>query len=414
MVTNILHEGGELLMLCHRIPYPPDKGDKIRSYQWVRALAECCRLYLVAFVDDPRDWEYAPRLREFCAEVYLVPLKPYLARLRGLPALATTAPITTAYYRDKRIAVWVEELLKRRPIKGIVVYSSAMAQYVSGHCFKRSMAENCRRIIDFVDVDSDKWRQYASQRRGAMAWIYRREAKRLLTYDTAIAQEFDLSIFVSQAEAAFFRKVAGLEIEPHFVTNGVDHLYFSPDPTRASPYPSGRAVVVFTGAMNYWPNVDAVCWFTAQVWPSVREQMPNALFYIVGSHPDAKIMALASDDIVVPGRVADVRPYLQHAAAVIAPMRIARGIQNKVLEGMAMARPVILSSAGFTGIGASDEKCVLLAENAAEFAKRTSEVLLGSHAKVGKAARDFVIKYFDWEQSKKHFVSMLTDITPDS
>lgn len=399
----------DLMLLCHRIPYPPDKGDKIRSYRWMRALAGGHRLHLAAFVDDPRDWQHAPRLREFCADVCLLPLNSGRARLRSLSALLTGSPLTTAYYRDARMAAWVNDLVQRRRVTCAVVYSSAMAQYVAGF-----RAADLRRVIDFVDVDSDKWRQYAASRRGPSAWVYGREAKRLLNYDAAIAQEFDLSLFVSRAEARFFQSVAGLETEPGFVANGVDHGFFRPDPDRTSPYPRGRPAVVFTGAMDYWANIDAVQWFAERAWPAIRARLPDALFYVVGSRPGKTIKALSGGGIVVTGRVPDVRPYLQHAAAVVAPVRIARGIQNKVLEGMAMARPVVLSAAALEGIDAEDGVHVLLAGDAEDFTERVCEVLLGRHAEIGASARDFVERYFNWTTAAERFLDLVRGMSPDA
>ena len=399
----------DLLLLCHRLPFPPDKGDKIRSYRWLSALAERYRVHLAAFVDDENDWQYAPRMREVCAEVCLLPLVPSRAKLRSLPALLNGAPLSERYYRDPRAVAWVADLMRRRRIERVVVYSSAMAQYARGSQFAA-----IRRVIDFVDVDSDKWRQYAERQRRPMAWVYAREARRLLRYDAAIAGEFDLSLFVSSAEAEFFRRVAGVEARVDSVANGVDHSYFAPAAGRPSPYPAGQDVVVFTGAMDYWANLDAVRWFAREVWPAVRERVPTALFYIVGARPAAEVQALAGDGIIVTGRVPDVRPYLQHAGAVVAPMRIARGIQNKVLEGMAMARPVITSTKGLEGVDAADAQVVLVADEPHAFAERVCEALLGRHGALGAAARAFVQRRMDWSRATERFAALVEGTTPDS
>ncbi|MGB5834337.1 MAG: TIGR03087 family PEP-CTERM/XrtA system glycosyltransferase [Thiohalocapsa sp.] len=401
-MTGAGANGGDLLLLCHRIPYPPDKGDKIRSHQWLRALAERYSVHLGAFVDDPNDWQYAPRLRAICANVCLVRLSPNRAKLRSVPALLTAAPLTPRYYRDARIAAWIAETMRSQQIERVVVYSSAMAQYVAGPRFSR-----LRRVIDFVDVDSEKWRQYAARRHGLVAWIYARESERLLEHDAAVAREFDLSLFVSRSEAGFFRSMVGSDVRSEHVTNGVDHLYFAPHAARVSPFPQGQSAIVFTGAMDYWANVDAVLWFARRVWPGIRAQAPGAAFYVVGSRPDAEIIALAADGIVVTGRVPDVRPYLQHAAAVVAPMRIARGIQNKVLEGMAMARPVVLTSAGLEGIDAADGNTVILADEPEYFAERVTELLSGRHPAIGAAARAFILRRFDWASATKRFMALV-------
>ncbi len=358
----------DLLLLCHRIPYPPDKGDKIRSFRWMTALAARYRVHLAAFVDDADDWQHAPRLREICDEVCLVPLQARRAKLRSLPALLTGAPLTVTYYRDARMAAWIDDLMQRRRIDRIVVYSSAMAQYAVGSDY-----DDIRRVIDFVDVDSDKWRQYAERTRGPMAWVYRREARRLLAYDVEVARAFDVSLFVSQVEVDCFRSLAGLDQEvgadlvcrcgirrdtrsgsQRWNTSRMASIMHSSRRTRHDDRPTGQ-----TGRRL----CSLVRWTIGPMWMlcvglsnrsghcSVHRNR-DAVLYVVGSRPGAEITALACDNVVVTGRVPDVRPYLQYAAAVVAPMRIARGIQNKVLEGMAMARPVVLTSLGLEGIEA--------------------------------------------------------------
>ena len=401
-MTAAAGNGGDLLLLCHRVPYPPDKGDKIRSYRWLRALAERYRVYLGAFVDDPRDWQHAQRVRDLCAEACLLPLSATRAKLRSLPALLTRAPLTRGFYRDRRMSRWVEEVLGRTRTHRIVVYSSAMAQYVSGARFR-----DYRRVIDFVDVDADKWRQYGEHRRGPMGLVYRREAKRLLAHDVAVAREFDLSLFVSPAEARFFEAVGALGVRPGHVGNGVDHGYFDPGAPRRSPFPPGHDAVVFTGAMDYWANVDAVLWFAETIWPSVRARLPSARFDIVGARPDARVRALAGDHIVVTGRVPDVRPYLQHAAAVVAPMRVARGVQNKVLEGMAMARPVVLSPAALEGIEAEDGETVLLADSQDLYVQRVCEAVSGQYPDMGIRARARIVDAYGWAAASARFLAMV-------
>lgn len=394
---------GEVLFLCHRIPYPPDKGDKIRSYRWLLGLAERYRVHLGAFVDDPSDWAHAARLRELCGEVCLRPLPPLRARLRGLPALLTAGALTTACYRDSPMAAWVRDLLARRPIGRIIVYSSAMAQYAL-----LPQARGVRRVIDFVDVDADKWRQYAERTRAPMAWLYAREARCLLAHDVQAARTFDASLFVSAPEAALFRQESGPCGALAAVPNGVDHVFFAPDPARPSPFGDAMRPVVFTGAMDYWANVDAVRWFAEAVWPLVRQREPAARLYVVGARPSGAVRALGCGDIVVTGRVPDVRPYLQHAEAVIAPMRIARGIQNKVLEGMAMGRVVVTTPMGLEGLEAVPGRHLLVSADPATMAEQVTQALLGEHAQVGTAARELIRERYDWRIATERFLDVVT------
>lgn len=392
----------DLLFLCHRIPYPPDKGDKIRSYHWLRTLTQRFRVHLAAFVDDQRDWAYRDVIESLCATTLLLPLRPASAKLRSLRGLLTGEPLSLPYYRDGKLTRWLSALSRSRDIRHVFVYSSAMAQYAVGAGFV-----GVRRVIDFVDVDSDKWRQYAEQMRGPMRWIYGREARRLAGFEAEVAGNFDFSIFVSPAEARCFRDRLTGGGRVTYVNNGVDTAYFDPSLAFPSPYPAGEKAVVFTGAMDYWANVDAVRWFQAEIWPRIRSVEPTAVFYIVGADPTPAVRALACGDVVVTGRVPDVRPFLHHGAAVVAPMRIARGIQNKVLEGMAMARPVVVTSKGLEGIAARDTQEVLVADDPDLFARRVLDILTSGAGQLRVAARAMMQRSFSWETSGRRLAALV-------
>ncbi len=399
-MTTLEHGGADdrpgLLFLCHRIPYPPNKGDKIRSFHLLRHLSESHAIHLGAFVDDPEDWRHAGALDAFCASVRLVPLDPRRAKLRSLSGLLSGDPLTLPYYRDREMATWVAATLAREKVERAVVYSSAMAQYLLGPDHAR-----LRRVIDFVDVDSDKWLQYAGTKAWPMSWLFRREGRTLLAFDRRVAAAFDHSLFVSSAEAALFRRLApeAADRVGHY-NNGVDVEAFSPDRGWPSPFGEGELPILFTGAMDYWPNEDAVAWFAEQVLPRVRERFPTARFYIVGSNPTERVAALARlESVTVTGRVHQVQPYLAHARVVVAPMHIARGIQNKVLEGMAMARPVVASSKGIEGIDAVIGEEVLVADGADAFTAAVEAVLDGRHAFMGKRARQRIAADFTWDNA---------------
>jgi len=380
-----------LLFLAHRIPYPPDKGDKIRSWHLLRHLAENWAVHLGAFVDDPEDWRHASKLAEVCADLKLVPLDPGRRKWHSLAGLATGEALTLPYYRDATLTAWVRDKLATG-VSAAVVYSSAMAQYVMD-------ARDIRRIMDFVDIDSDKWRQYAPTKPWPLSWLYAREARKLLEWERRVARAFDASLFVSEAEARDFRVLAP-ESAPKvgFFNNGVDTDYFSPAHAFDSPFPAAGRALVFTGAMDYWPNVDAVAWFAREVLPRVRRAAPDVRFYIVGSRPAPDVRALAGEAVTVTGRVPDVRPYLAHAAAVLAPLRIARGIQNKVLEGMAMAQAVVATPQALEGIAARPGEEVWVAEDAAAQAEQILGLLRARDRarEMGAAARRRVVADYTW------------------
>ncbi len=387
-----------LLFLAHRLPYPPNKGDKIRSYHMLRYLAQRYRVYLGTFIDDPDDWRYVESLQDLCAEVYVRPLHPLRAKLRSLRGLVTGQALTLPYYRDESMARWAHHTLTRHGIRRALAFSSAMGQYLPD-----DLAPSLQRVMDFVDVDSDKWRQYAEQQSWPMNWVYRREARRLRSYDRAIAETWDASLLVSEAEAELFRGLvsacAGQRV--HALHNGVDLNYFQPRQDYPSPYVDGEQALVFTGAMDYWANVDAVTWFADEVWPRVRDGFERARFYIVGARPSDAVQALAKrTGIVVTGTVKDVRPYLAHAHLAVAPLRVARGIQNKVLEAMAMARPLVMTPAAADGIPLPDLAGLVVKDQAGEFARACRAQLQQAAAPDQcKAIRDWVFARYDWERN---------------
>ncbi len=385
-----------LLFLCHRIPFPPNKGDKIRSYHLLRYLSVHYRVYLGAFVDDPQDWAYADKLAELCEEVHLVKLNPILARIKSLRALCKGQALSLPYYLNGEMSRWVNQLQSKNDIQRVVVYSAVMAQYVMGEKYGGS-----KRIADMVDVDSEKWREYSLQKTFPMSWVYQREAKCLLKFECHVAESFDHSLFVSTAEADKFKELApDVAACVGSYSNGVDTEYFCPQRDFSSPYKENERALVFTGAMDYWPNIDAVNWFTREVFPAVLASNPQIRFYIVGSNPAAQVRKLADlPGVVVTGRVEDVRPYLAHATAAIAPMRIARGIQNKVLEAMAMARSVIVSEAGIEGIKAIHEEDVLVASQTSDYARYIEGVLASDYDTLGASARHRVKQDFSWENN---------------
>ncbi|MEW6760099.1 MAG: TIGR03087 family PEP-CTERM/XrtA system glycosyltransferase [Pseudomonadota bacterium] len=381
----------DLLLLIHRIPYPPNKGDKIRSYHLLKHLARDYRVHLATFVDDADDWQHVPTVEKMCASSHFASLNPTLARVRSLGALVKNRSLSLDYYRDAGMQRWVDQTVAAHKIERVLVFSSAMAQYADKY-------PNARRVVDFCDVDSDKWRQYADKKSWPMSWLYRHEARQLLSYERQVAREYDASLFVSEPEAALFRQLAPeSDARIGFFSNGVDTDYFSPDAAGPSPFKEGERAIAFTGAMDYWPNVDAVQWFAADVMPLLRARFPDLVFYIVGARPAPAVLELGKQpNIVVTGTVPDVRPYIAHARAAVAPLRIARGIQNKVLEAMAMATPVVVSPQALEGIEAEPGRELVLTQDATGFADAVASLLARQDNTMGLAARARVERKYSW------------------
>ncbi|HME20332.1 MAG TPA: TIGR03087 family PEP-CTERM/XrtA system glycosyltransferase [Acetobacteraceae bacterium] len=380
-----------LLFLSHRIPYPPDKGDKIRAWNVLRYLSRTHRIHLGCFIDDPADRQDLAPLAAHCADFICVPLDPRAQRLKALLRLRRRQPLSLGYFQDRRLQRWVDAKLADGAIDSVYVFSSAMAGYVMH-------ATIARRVLDMVDVDSEKWTAYAETARFPARHVWAREGRTLLAFERLAAARFDHSLFVSEHEWQRFVTLAPETVDrTSWVSNGVDFDHFSPAHDFAPPFAGEGADLVFTGRMDYRPNIDAVRWFAREVMPVLRRRVPTARFWIVGAAPTGEVRALTRlSGVEVTGRVPDTRPYLAAADVVVAPLGIGRGIQNKLLEAMAMARPVVATPEAFQGVRAEPGRDILLASGVDETVQRIADVLDGRHATMGAAARRAVEASHQW------------------
>ena len=391
-----------LLYIAHRIPYPPNKGDKIRTFNEIRFLSRHFKIDLVALVDDPEDFQYRDSLKRFCREVHLFRLNRNMALVKGFFSLISGASISQGYFGHSGARKKVAALLSSRRYRGIVCFSSPCAGLLPSWF----SLETGRTVMDFCDVDSLKWRQYAATCRGPVKWIYRLEARRLRQYEIQVSKDFDASVFVSRAEADLFRRLTPFCDKVHAVSNGVDHAFFTPVKDRPSAgWKNGRPMVLmFPGAMDYHANVQGVSWFASRVMPTLARRLEKegmtVRFDIVGKNPVPEVRALAEKGCVrVTGYVEDIRPYYRAADVVVIPLQVARGIQNKVLEAMAMGRPVVATPQSIEGIGAVENIHFRAAANADAFV----EAVLGlarnpeTGRQMGEKARTFIEETFSWD-----------------
>ncbi len=381
-----------LLFLAHRIPWPLNKGEKIRPYHIIRHLAARYDVHLGCLFDDPADAAHAAVLRDICASVGAFAVNRRAQTLGALLRARPGRPLMPDFYRAAALHAWTRATLCAQPIDALYVSSVAMFPYAAH-------APGLPCVLDAIDIDSEKWREYARDAAFPMRAVWAREARTLLAYERHAAAHADATFFVSEPEARRF-----IELAPEgadrvdWVENGVDLDRFSPDFAAPSPFAPDEAALVFTGNMDYWPNADAVTWFADAVWPALRQAFPHASFWIVGANPTDPVRALASrEGVHVTGRVADTRPFVAHAAACVCPLRIARGIQNKVLEGMAMGRPVIASPAAFEGVRATAGQDLLVADGAEAFVQAVGAVLAGGHAALGARARAAMVSGYAWD-----------------
>lgn len=396
----------EILFLAHRIPYPPTKGDKIRAYHFLAHLARTHVVHLACFVDDPGDWQHAEHLRTICGECHFAALPRARVWRRAFGALLRNQALSVAILRDPALGRWIDDLVQHRPIECVFAYSSAMAQFLG-----RSPAHRPQCIVDLVDVDSEKWRQMARYHRWPLSWLYRRESLRLRAFDRDASARCDRCLFVSPAEAQLFQElIPAARPKTLVVPNGVDSAHFSPELRFACPFGPGGPVVVFTGDLSYWPNQDAVSWFARSVLPRLHSDQPDLRFVAVGRSPGRALRRSAARlGITLTGTVADVRPYLAHAAAVVAPLRIAQGVPNKVLEAMAMGKAVVATPAALTGLRVQANEDILVAAGTESVARATARVLDPQLARsIGQKARARVVADYAWAPSLRLLDDLIT------
>src|SRR5688572_12276936 len=388
----------QVLYLAHRVPFPPNKGDKIRAFHEIRALAARHHdIHLFAFADDPADLHHHAELARFCASVTILPLTRVAGAARALQALFSTASLSVAYYNSAPMHAAVRNCVQQVRPEAAVVYSSTMAQYVP-------LSLRPRTVVDLVDVDSAKWRDYATRRPFPASTVYALEADRLQAYERRLLSEFPHIVLTTSREVELLTSSAATG-HVHALMNGVDTRHFEPAPLPRQ----GPKEIVFTGAMDYFPNIDGAQWFADEVWPGLRGTT-DLRFTIVGSRPAKSVRALAQrDGIDVTGTVPDVRPYLHRATVVVVPLRIARGVQNKLLEAMAAGVPVVATPPAVAAFEDPKTLPVRVASTPAEFAQATAELLADDDARtsLGRAAREYVERHHDWEPMLDQFCSLV-------
>jgi polysaccharide biosynthesis protein PslH len=376
-----------IFYICRRVPFPPDRGDKIATFNEIRHLSRRHEVHVFCLGDGSRDLENIPGLGKYAKSVTAASVNGMKIKLRALRALLTGAPLSVAALDETELHAAIRQKFDELRPDLIFVYSSNMAGF----------AEHFRgvpRIMQFGDVDSLKWRQYADCSRIPMKWIYAIEERRLLSYERRIAHSFSQALVHTEVERRDFeRLIPG--VSATLVGNGVDLDYFRPAGRAKRP-----GSIVFTGVMDYRPNVDAAVWFCDEILPLVRSQIPEANFTICGSRPSAAVLSLARQKgVTVTGQVRDTRSYLDRAEVFAAPLRMARGVQNKVLEALAMGLPCVTSVAAWSGTVVPQGEGILATDNPREFAEHVIRLLRDGdwRAEMARRARAAAEVNYQWE-----------------
>lgn len=380
-----------ILYLAQRVPYPPNRGDKIITYHHVRHLARNHQVTVACLAADREELRNAERLAALVPKVYVARRSSLRGALGALAGSLGGNPLTVGYFGEGRLHRQVKQLLQGSTFDLAMVFSSGMAQFVE-------QATDLPRIIHFADLDSLKWKQYVAAVRPPRRWVYATEARRLLEYERCIAYTFDHSLVCTRSEAEDFRRlIPGASVSS--LPNGVDLEYFFPLGTNGK-----KCSLVFTGVMDYLPNVAGVKWFCSEVFPLIRRHVPEVTLTISGARPTAEVRDLGKmPGVTVTGQVPDVRPYMARASVAVVPLQISRGIQNKVLESMAMGLPVVATPAAFQGLEAEPGTDLLVAEHPEDFAQCVVGLLRDEKLReaMGQRARSCMEQKYQWSTSLK-------------
>ena len=376
-----------IFYICRRVPFPPDRGDKIAAFNAIRHLAARHEVHVFCLGDGVQDLANISGLQAYAKSVSAAPVDEFTIKLRALAALVTGQPLSVAALNESKLHDAIQKKFTELRPDLIIVYSCNMAQFAEHF-------PNVPRIMHFGDLDSLKWPQYAERSSIPLNWIYAIEARRLLGYERHIAQMFSHALVHTEIEKHDFeRLIPGIPVA--VVGNGVDLDYF-----RSAGEAKKPASMVFTGVMDYRPNIDAVVWFCDEILPIVQANIPVANFTICGSRPAPAVRRLAKRrGVRVTGWVADARPYLDRAEIFVAPLRMARGVQNKLLEALAMGLPCVASTAAWSGTAVADGQGILATDEPREFARRVID-LLGDgdgRAEMARRARAAAVANYRWE-----------------
>ncbi|MBU3005742.1 TIGR03087 family PEP-CTERM/XrtA system glycosyltransferase [Paraglaciecola arctica] len=397
----------KILILSHRVPFPPNKGEKIRTFHQIQHLSELGhQIHLFSPFEDPAELAYFAALGEYlCQSVTATPLKNKAIRL--LTGLIKGQSMSVANFYDKSLQQKFDQFLSDKSVDAIICSASSMAEYVFKSAVLNTLDAKPLLIMDFMDVDSDKWGQYQQSSRFPMSWVYAREQKLLAHYERQIVKEFDACYLIAQAEVTLFNQKVIKSDKIHVMGNGLDTSTFYPPKVKQ---PNPDPVFLFTGVMDYKPNEDAVIWFVNSCWPSIIGEHPNARFIIAGMNPSADIKQLAQDKgIEVTGFVEDILPYYHQADIFVAPFRLARGVQNKVLQAFACALPVISTPMGAEGILCQTGKDILIATTPEEFVTQANQLVAQPELaqSIGQSALQLIQSHYSWQGQLQPLVNLL-------
>jgi len=387
-----------VLYVCHRFPYPPKRGGKIRPFNMIRHLSgRGHRVHVASLVRSDAEAEEGRGLAAHCAGYRMARVNDPVQGLRMIARLPTPTPSSMGYFYSPELARHVAELRAAHRFDVVFVHCSSVAQYVED-------VRDAAKILDFGDMDSQKWLEYARYKPFPLSLGYELEGRKLMREERRLATRFDLCTATTRAERETLDGY-GTGVPTDWFPNGVDSDYFAPD---GSAYDADT--VAFVGRMDYYPNQECMFDFCANTLPVLRAQRPGIKLLIIGADPSPAVRKLGElPGVTVTGSVPDVRPWLRQAALMVAPLNIARGTQNKILEAMALGVPVVTSRLAAGGVDAQAPEHFLVADGAAETAAAVLRIQdsRAERARLAQAGRARMLSHHAWEPSMQRMEAII-------
>jgi len=389
----------KILYICHRFPYPPKRGGKIRPFNMIKYLSnQGHQVWVASLTRSQQEFDECSGIVDYCHQYTIGLVNESAQWVRMILHLPTPTPSSIAYFFNKKLKKQINQWIKQEDFDLIFVHCSSVAQYVED-------VKHIPKILDYGDMDSQKWLTYKSFKPFPLSLGYWWEGMKMELSEKKLATKFDLSTCTTSAELETLNSY-GKAKKTDWFPNGVDSDFFQPDGNQYD-----QNSISFIGRMDYFPNQQCMLEFCHQVLPLIKKKIPNVKLYIVGAEPSKDIKVLEqSEEVIVTGSVDDVRPYILKTAAMVAPLQIARGTQNKILEAMAMGVPVVSSSLAASGIDAIPGEHLLTADSPEEYAEKLISLMKSSslREKYAKAGRERMLSNHSWEDSMKKMEKLAT------
>ena len=394
-------------VVSQRVPYPPNKGEKLRTFHQIERLVNLgYKVTVLSLCENESEVENGKALSNKLG-IEVVPFRTRNKVMQYSWALLNQQPLSVGAFFSSALQKCIDEALLGK-FDVLFLSASSLGYYVFNS--PSYLQRQCRLFMDMMDVDSDKWRQYYESSRWPMNWVYKRESEGIRQLEKRACEDFEAAFLIANEEVKLFSSTVSSAKTVKVLGNGLDFSAFYP---AANTSQSDSAHFLFTGVMDYKPNVDAVIWFVTHCWPAIKMQFPDAKFTIAGMNPTQEVKALGTNDpnIDVTGFVDDILPYFHNATAFVAPFRLARGVQNKVLQAAACALPIVTTSMGAEGIAFADQNAMWIVDDAESFVGACIQTVESQDIgrEKGRTALNALLASYSWENQLKPLEEALSN-----